>query len=84
MSGHVAAYAATGLSILSILLCFLFVPILWTKMNSIESQLRLDMDEFKVLEDEVWQDWMQARRDNPDLSSRRMSRQAPYGLCRKF
>ncbi len=73
MSARLAAYAATGLSILSIVFCILFVPILLSKMSVIVDQVTLEMDEFQVMTDSAWNEWI-AR---PALSSRRHSRQVP-------
>ncbi len=63
MSARAAGYAATGLSILSVALCLVFVPILWQKGALIESDLRRNIGEFKLLENEVWGEVVVVRRD---------------------
>ncbi len=80
MSAHVAAYAATGLSILSMVLCFMFIPTLWTIGSNIEQQVRVGMEEFRLLESEVWSEVVSARREQTPHS--RKARQAPQ--CRTF
>ncbi len=75
MSARYAAYLATGLSILSVLLCLIFVPVLWTNGAGIESDLRQHIDEFRVLESEVWTEVISARRQVGSHS--RKARQAP-------
>ncbi len=80
MSAQAAAWIGSGISILCILCVFLFVPILFTKIGGIRDQLRLDRDEFKILEQEIWDEVMNIRQKvNPRP---RVARQA--AVCRKF
>ena len=54
MSAYLAAHGAIALSILSLLSCFLFVPLLVGKISSIQTFLETDSDEFKILSNEIW------------------------------
>lgn len=60
MANYFVAHMATGLSILSIGCCILFVPYLYNRVNSIRSELQLEMDEFNVLGENVWSSLMHA------------------------
>ena len=54
MSGTIAAHSAIVLSILSLLCCFMFIPILVNKITSIQLYLENDSDEFRLLSNEIW------------------------------
>jgi hypothetical protein len=64
-AGHLASHSAVGLSIISLLLCFGYIPIMWSRMANIQNKLRLGADEFKVLEDDAWMQLRQLRGDAP-------------------
>lgn len=47
-STQLVAYVASGVSIAAILACVVFVPMLWSKLGSMDAELRRDMMQFKV------------------------------------
>ncbi len=80
MTTRLAAWAACGLSIGVLVSCMLFVPLLWGKLAEIRQSSRMDLEEFRVLEAQVWQEVSSIRRNAPRS---RPARQAA-GICRKF
>jgi hypothetical protein len=62
---QVAGYVASAISLFSILSCFVHVPYMVNKLGNIRTSLDLKMDEFKVLESDVWSEIMQARVNVP-------------------
>ncbi len=64
-AGQLASHSAVGLSILSLLLCFGYIPVMWTRMAEIQTKLRLGADEFKVLEQDAWVQLRELRGDKP-------------------
>jgi len=54
MSAQIAACIAVATSILAVIGCTLFVPLLYSKMSSIEAQVKLDLEQFKVMEDNIF------------------------------
>jgi hypothetical protein len=47
---QLVALVTSGVSIVAILSCLMYVPVLYAKLSSISSELRDDMNEFKVWE----------------------------------
>jgi hypothetical protein len=74
MSARLAGYTACGASLVAIFACLYYVPVLWCKLNDIRTSLDLKMDEFKVLEQDIWSEMMQTRINVPKP---RKERQAP-------
>jgi hypothetical protein len=62
---QVVGYVASAISLFSILSCFVYVPYMCSKLGDIRTSLDLKMDEFKVLESDVWSEIMQARVNVP-------------------
>lgn len=48
MSAKIAAVGAVVLSICTVLGCFMFIPILWQKVSSINDEIGNDVNEFNV------------------------------------
>ncbi len=82
MSARVAAYVATGLSVMSLIFCLLYIPILINKIANIHDELQMDMDEFKILEAEAWSQIIGERKDRPSVRKARQFEYAP-AQCRK-
>jgi len=70
MSAHLAASIAVATSILAVLGCCLFVPVLWSKMSSIESKVKLDLEQFKAMEDDIMGQISEHRREKPRTLTR--------------
>ena len=79
-TARLAAYSAVGLSIISLIICVFCVPSLWTKISEIHDQLAMDMDEFRVLQDDIWKEMVIVSAKAPKP---RKARQAG-GQCCKF
>ncbi len=84
MSARLAATAAIGISTVSVLSCFLFLPLLWSRMTSIQMELMVGMDEFKVIADDAWAGMMLKPVPKGNAPKARKPRQATNGVCRKF
>ncbi|VDM56198.1 unnamed protein product [Angiostrongylus costaricensis] len=54
MSARLAGYTAMGCSSIALAIVALYVPTLWTKINTITDDLRKDMTEFRQLQNGVW------------------------------
>lgn len=80
MSTKAAGVVAIIFSVCSLLGVMMFIPILWQKMSTIQSKLRMDMDEFNVMTEDAWKEIMVVRHDKPKA---RPARQAT-GICRKI
>lgn len=57
MSAHVAAYSAIVLSLLALVVCLVSVPKLAFMISDINDQLVDDMNEFKSLEQGIWEEY---------------------------
>lgn len=79
MGARCAAWTAIGLGTLSMALCIIFVPILWSKVSGIQNRMRMDLDEFKMMEEDIWTEVMDIRKNVPRP---RLARQA--AACGKF
>ncbi|KAK0399071.1 hypothetical protein QR680_002887 [Steinernema hermaphroditum] len=53
-TAHFAAYTAVGFSVLALVGCSVFLPVLWNKINSITDSLESDMVEFRELQTDAW------------------------------
>ena len=75
-------------SLIAIFAAFLYIPYLIGRIGNISNELEMDMDEFKILEQNLWKDLMSAKDPsgagvtaNP-MAMVRSKRQAPE--CRKL
>ncbi len=65
MSAHVAASIAVGTSIIAVLGCMVFVPMMWHKVHKVRAAAELELSEFKVMEEKIWKQIAGARASNP-------------------
>ncbi len=79
MTGAIAARSAIFLSIASLLCCFMFVPLLISKVSNIQSFLETDSDEFRLLSNEIWANIQEAK--GGAIHRPRPARQV--AICRK-
>jgi hypothetical protein len=49
-TARLVAGACSAMSILAILSCLVYIPVLYTKVNAITNELRTDMHEFKAVD----------------------------------
>uniref|UniRef100_A0AC35TX15 Col_cuticle_N domain-containing protein n=1 Tax=Rhabditophanes sp. KR3021 TaxID=114890 RepID=A0AC35TX15_9BILA len=75
-----AGYTAIVTAIFAISISFFYLPHLVTKINRIQSKSVADLDEFKVLEQQLWAELMVVR-DEPESVKARVSRQAANPQC---
>ncbi len=84
--GQFCAYSAVILSILSLFLCFAFLPLLLSKIDSIRTELAIDSADFRVDSDHVWKELMDERADSsgsPSSSIKKRKRRQLQGICRE-
>lgn len=83
-AARLAAYAAIGLSVGSVILSMWFMAALAGKMNNIEEELVTDMSDFRTLEQDIWKTFTsrQGKAHGLSMFARREKRQAP-GQCRE-
>ena len=84
MSARVAAYAAIGISSVAVIMCVLFVPMLWGRISTVNDRIDLAMADFHMTKsgiDRVLRD----AGDKPDAQSifglNREKRQAAQCNC---
>ena len=80
MSAHLAAYASVALSIGVVLVCMIAVPVIYSTVSSVQSELQVAADEFRMLYDDAQKSFDSASAFTPQY---RQTRQAGY-RCSKF
>ncbi|VDO91295.1 unnamed protein product, partial [Haemonchus placei] len=64
-SAQAAAYAAIGLSTVCVLVTVFYIPIFLSKVQSIQDRLSKNMNEFNVMQTEIWSDLQHAKNESP-------------------
>ncbi|KAK6024688.1 nematode cuticle collagen domain protein, partial [Ostertagia ostertagi] len=77
-SAHAAAYAAIGLSSICVLVTVFYMPMFLSKVQSIQDRLSRNMDEFNVMQTEIWSDLQHAKNESP---VRKVTKRQVEGEC---
>ncbi|VDM85268.1 unnamed protein product, partial [Strongylus vulgaris] len=62
-SARLAAYAAIGLSSICVILTVFYLPVFISRIQAIQNRLAKNVDEFNVMEAEIWVDLQLARKE---------------------
>jgi len=83
MAVRVAACAATVFSILTLMGCLIFVPLLWSKVSNIQAMVETDLDEFNLIAEDAWKEILMIKSGSAsqDLPVKRQTRQAATCNC---
>ncbi|CAJ0594202.1 unnamed protein product [Cylicocyclus nassatus] len=77
-SARLAAYAGIGLSSVCLIVTVLYLPIFISKIQAIQTRLAKNVDEFNVMEAEIWVDLQLARIEAP---ARTLNKRQTEGEC---
>lgn len=78
MTARIAAYLSVGFSIGALVICMVSVPMIYSKIMSINEELKADMDEFNMIYEETWKEIKISRQINVP---KRIARQANGPQC---
>lgn len=74
-NARMAAYFAVGSSVLAVVICFTYLPLLLSKIGDIHYQLEQDMGHFKMMEENIWKEMVRGPGGAPRVKTRK-TRQA--------
>lgn len=80
MTVRIAAYLSVGFSIGALVICMISVPMIYSKILSINQELKADMDEFNLIYEETWKEIKISRQISLG-GAKRTTRQASGSQC---
>lgn len=63
MATNYVVYGSMGLSTMVISVCLMVAPKLYMEITDLHDSIMMEMDEFKILADDSWNDMMEMRKE---------------------
>ncbi|KHJ92398.1 nematode cuticle collagen domain protein, partial [Oesophagostomum dentatum] len=77
-SARLAAYSAIGFSTVCVIATVFYMPVFISRIQAIQHRLARNVDEFNVMQTEIWKDLQVARNEEP---TRTVAKRQTDGLC---